>query len=438
MIEDTIVAIATPTGKAGVSIVRISGTKSLSIAKAIIKEDFDFSPRVMYFKNIYFNGLIDNALVVYFKSPNSYTGEDVVEIQCHGGYFVAQEVLNETIKCGARLAEAGEFSKRAFLNGKMTIDQAEGIMDIINAESMSQAKAGSELINGELSIVINNLQAELTDILAEIEAKLDYPEYDFEEDDSKALKIKLLDIKARLEKLINSHIIGNKIKNGVKVAIIGKPNVGKSSLLNALTHSNKAIVTNIAGTTRDIVEAEYEYKGVLFRLFDTAGIHESDDVVERIGIERAKDSIKTCDIILKLQEVGESFEIESFDKTVINVYTKSDLHKDEIVEKMDNYSIIISSVENKNIDLLKDLIYNLSITEDYNSNQLYITNIRHKESLQQGVEAINRAIQIFDHSSLDFIVSDLNICWHKIGEITGQTSNEDIIDRIFEKFCLGK
>jgi len=437
MVEDTIVAIATPSGKAGVAIVRISGEKAKEIANKIVKQDCEFLPRVMYFKDIYFNNIVDNALVVFFKSPNSFTGEDVVEIQCHGGYFVANEVLNEVIRLGARLADPGEFSKRAFLNGKMTIDQAEGIMDIINAESLAQAKAGSELINGELSTIVNNLQQELTDVLAEIEAKLDYPEYDFEETDAKKLKSKLVEIKQRMEKLIDSHIVGTKIKNGVKVAIVGKPNVGKSSLLNALTNSQKAIVTDIAGTTRDIVEAEYDYKGVLFRLFDTAGIRESEDVVEKIGIERAKKSIDDADIVLKLQEVGENFELNTKNKEVIDVFTKLDLHTNEIVENGKN-CVYISSVTNTNIDKLKELIYNLAITEDYNSNQLYITNIRHKESLEQGLEALNRAIEVFDFSTLDFIVSDINICWHKIGEITGQTSNENIIDRIFQKFCLGK
>lgn len=436
MIEDTIVAIATPPGKAGVAIVRISGSKSEEILKNITKSSDSLVPRHMYLKNVYLDGFVDNSLFVYFKSPNSYTGEDVGEIQCHGGYFVAEEVLKQVLKLGARLAEPGEFSKRAFLNGKMSIDQAEGIMDIINAETKAQASVGSELIKGKLFEKINTIQTNLTDAIADVEAKLDYPEYDFEETEEQALKKNLLNIKQELEILINSNIKGNKIKNGVKVAIVGRPNVGKSSLLNALTNSEKAIVTDVAGTTRDIIEGEYIYNGILFRLFDTAGIHESEDVVERIGIERAKDSVKSADIVLKLQEVGENFEIDTFDKPVINVFTKSDLHNLEDFN-VDN-GICISSVNNTNIDELKKLVFEKTMIDGYDSSQLYLTNTRHVESLKEALNALTRAIDSLENTTLDFVVSDLNICWHKLGEITGQTSNEEIIDRIFKKFCLGK
>lgn len=436
MIEDTITAIATPPGKAGVAIVRISGEKSEKILKEISKTSDNLISRRMYLKTVFLDGFQDNALIVYFKSPNSYTGEDVGEIQCHGGYFVAEEVLKQVLKLGARLAEPGEFSKRAFLNGKISIDQAEGIMDIINAETKAQASVGSELIKGKLFEKINDIQSKLTDSIAEVEAKLDYPEYDFEEQEGNALKENLSNIKNQLEVLINSNIKGSKIKNGVKVAIVGRPNVGKSSLLNALTNSEKAIVTDVAGTTRDIIEGEYIFNGILFRLFDTAGIHESEDVVEKIGIERAKDSIKSADIVLKLQEVGENFEIDTLDKPVINVFTKSDLHnlKEINVES----GIYISSVNNTNIDKLKQLVFDKTMKDGYDSSQLYLTNTRHVESLKEALDSLTRALLSIDNATLDFVVSDLNICWHKIGEITGQTSNEEIIDRIFKKFCLGK
>jgi len=436
MLEDTIVAIATPPGKAGVAIVRISGDKSADILKNITKTADSLTPRHMYLKTVYLDGFVDNALIVYFKSPNSYTGEDIGEIQCHGGYFVAEEVLKKVLTLGARLAEPGEFSKRAFLNGKLSIDQAEGIMDIINAETKAQASVGSELIKGKLFEKINDIQNKLTDAIAEVEAKLDYPEYDFDEKEETSLKTSLENIKKELEVLINSNIKGSKIKNGVKVAIVGRPNVGKSSLLNALTNSEKAIVTNVAGTTRDIIEGEYVYNGILFRLFDTAGIHESEDVVERIGIERAKDSVKSADIVLKLQEVGESFEIDTFNKPVINVFTKSDLHNLD-KENVEN-GICISSVNNTNIEKLKEQIFNKTMQDGYDSSQLYLTNTRHVESLKEALNALIRAFESLENTTLDFVVSDLNICWHKIGEITGQTSNEEIIDRIFKKFCLGK
>lgn len=436
MIEDTIVAIATPNGKAGVAIVRISGEKSQQILKEITKTKSEFNPRHMYLKDIYLDGIVDNALVVFFASPNSYTGEDVVEIQCHGGFFIAEEVLKKCLSLGARLAGAGEFSKRAFLNGKMTIDQAEGVMDIINAETKTQAKAGSELINGELFKLINNLQLDLLDVIASIEAKLDYPEYDFEEaemlDTSKSLTL----IRDKLQSLLDTRFKGVLIKNGVKVAIVGEPNVGKSSLLNALTHSNKAIVTNVAGTTRDVIEAEYVYNGILFRLFDTAGIHESEDIVEKIGIERAIESIKNADIVLKLVEKGKQFEVDCYDKPLITVYTKSDLYKDEI--KCSKNEISISSVNHKNVEELKQMIFDMTLVGGYDNNQLYLTNMRHIENVKVALEAIERAISGLEINSLDIVVADIKQCWTKLGEITGQTSNEDIINRIFEKFCLGK
>lgn len=436
MLDETIVALATPAGKAGVAIVRISGKLSLDILKEIAKTSDEFLPRKMYFKDIYLDGYTDNALVVYFKSPNSFTGEDVVEIQCHGGYYLAMDVIKKANNLGARMALPGEFSKRAFLNGKMSIDQAEGIMDIINAESAEQAKAGSELIRGELFNIVDNLQFKLTDIIASIEAKLDYPEYDFDVDELSTIKSGLEEVSKELENLLDTRFKGSLIKNGVKVAIVGEPNVGKSSLLNALTHSNKAIVTDIAGTTRDVIEGEYVYKGVVFRLFDTAGLHESDDIVEKIGIERAKQTIKEADIILKLQEVGQHINIDCFGKPNIDVYTKADLHNN--INNNSEREIYISSVTNTNIEELKDKIFDLTIASLNNSNGISLTNERHIECVKLALESIKTSLEGLDFNTLDFVVSDINLAWQKLGEITGKTSNEEIIDRVFEKFCLGK
>lgn len=436
MLEDTIVALATPPGKAGVAIVRISGDKSHQILKSITKCDTDFLPRYMYLKDIYLDGIVDNALVVYFKAPNSYTGEDIAEIQCHGGYFIAQQVISVCQKLGARMAEPGEYSKRAFLNGKLSVDQAEGIIDIINSESEAQAKAGSALAQGKLLQIISDLQTQLTDILAEIEAKLDYPEYEYTDIENEQVLTRLKQIEDELNTLISTKISGMKIKNGVKLAIVGAPNAGKSSLLNALTNSDKSIVTDIAGTTRDIVEAEYIYNGIVFRLFDTAGIRESNDIVEQIGIDRAKQSIQDADLVLKLIDISNPQEIEVNNRPTIIVYNKIDLSTTK-QQNGDNI-IYISAKDGTNVEELKQLVFDKTIAQGYNTSQFYLSNTRHIECINNAKEALNSAINTFTSTSLDFVVADIHMCWQYLGEVSGVSSNEKIIDRIFEKFCLGK
>lgn len=436
MLEDTIVALATPPGKAGVAIVRISGNKSYEILQTITKCNSEFLPRYMYLKDIFVNGIQDNALVVYFKGPNSYTGEDIAEIQCHGGYFIAQQVITECQKLGARMAEAGEYSKRAFLNGKLSIDQAEGIIDIINAESEAQARAGSVLMQGKLFEIISTLQNELTDILAEIEAKLDYPEYEYTDNENIEVLNRLTAIEKQLDELLATRISGMMIKNGVKVAIIGAPNAGKSSLLNALTNTDKSIVTDIAGTTRDIVEAEYVYNGIVFRIFDTAGIRESTDVVEQIGINRAKQSIQDADLVLKLIDISNPQDIDVMDKPLIVVYNKVDLSTQS--EKNVDNVIYISAKDGTNVDALKQMIFDKTMVQGYNTSQFYLSNTRHIECVANALIALNNAINTFNATSLDFVVADIHACWQHLGEVSGINSNERIIDRIFEKFCLGK
>ena len=430
---ETIVALATPAGNSGVAIIRISGDESKQILQKLTREDFDFEPRKMYLKTIYLNEINDKCLVVFFKSPFSFTGEDVVEIQSHGGYFLAQKIIDKALDLGARLADRGEFSKRAFINGKMSLDQAEGVIDLINAESEMQAKTGSNLLFGKLKDLIEKYQTELTDILADIEAKLDYPEYEYNEGESSSVKQKLQNIQLSLNDLIEQSKNGLLIKNGVKVAIVGAPNVGKSSLLNALTKSDKAIVTNIAGTTRDIVEAEYEYNGIMFRLFDTAGIHESNDVVEKIGIDRALKTLEDCDLVLKVSTQDEICNLET-NKPFINVFNKSDLLK----EKTDNNYFYVSAINNENIDELKQEIFNKTVSSEIKQNKLYLTNTRHIEAIRRACSSIENAINIFDETTFDIISTEIKSAWSCLGEISGVVSDEAIIDKIFSKFCLGK
>ena len=429
----TIVSLATPAGNSGVAVIRISGEKSREVLQKLIKQELDFEPRKMYLKNVYFGKLVDKCLVVFFNNPMSYTGEDVAEIHSHGGYYIAQQIIQECVNLGCSLAEAGEFSKRAFINGKMSIDQAEGIMDLINAESEMQAKAGSSLMQGKLKEKIENYQNQLTEILAEIEAKLDYPEYEYTDGETTNIKDKLNSLIQEFSSLIDESKSGLMIKNGIKIAIVGAPNVGKSSLLNALTKSDKAIVTNIAGTTRDIVEAEYEFNGIIFRLFDTAGIHESNDIVERIGIDKALKTLDDADLVLKISSPDDICEIET-DKPFIEVFNKTDILK----EKTDSKYFYVSATTNENIDNLKQEIFNKTISGSLKSDKLYLTNTRHIEAIKQASLSLENVVDIFDFSTMDIISSEIKTAWSFLGEISGVTSDEAIIDKIFSKFCLGK
>ncbi len=430
---ETIVALATPAGNSGVAVIRISGEQSLAILKKIIREEFDPEPRKMYLKNVYVKDFIDKALVVFFRAPFSFTGEDVVEIQSHGGYFLAQSIIEEVLSMGARLADHGEFSKRAFINGKISLDQAEGIIDLINAESDLQAKTSSDLMSGELKNIISSYQDSITEILAEIEAKLDYPEYDYSEEESNSVKDRLLSLKHSLDSLIQDSKNGLLIRNGVKVAIVGAPNVGKSSILNAMTKSNKAIVTNIAGTTRDVIEAEYVHNNIIFRLYDTAGIHESDDVVEKIGIDRAFQALEDADIVLRVSTPDSVCELDT-DKPTIDVFNKSDL----IGTMSDDKYIYVSAMNNQNIDKLKQLIFDKTVTSEIHADRIYLTNTRHIDCVRLASESLSRAIEIFDLTTFDIISSEIKSAWSYLGEVSGVVSDEAIIDKIFSKFCLGK
>jgi len=431
--NNTIVALATPAGNSGVAVIRISGEKSKQILQRLIKEEVDFEPRKMYLKNIHIKDYTDKCLVVYFCAPFSFTGEDVVEIQSHGGYLLAQNIIEEILSFGARLADKGEFSKRAFINGKMSLDQAEGIIDLINAESEMQAKTGSNLLCGKLKDMIIDYQNQITEILAEIEAKLDYPEYEYSEIESSNVMENLNVLISSLKALIEDSKNGLIIKNGVRVAIVGAPNVGKSSLLNAMTKSNKAIVTNIAGTTRDIVEAEYEYNGIIFRLFDTAGIHESTDIVEQIGIDRAKQAIEDCDLVLKVSTPDETCTVET-NKPFINVFNKSDL----LTKQEDKNFVYVSAKNNENIDKLKQIIFEKTVSGNINQNKFYLTNTRHIEAVRLACQSLQNAVEIFNSTTFDIISSEIKSAWTYLGEISGVVSDEAILDKIFSKFCLGK
>ncbi len=445
MKEDTIVALATPLGNAGISVVRLSGDKSLQIATKFFsskKLEKQVMPRYMYLGDINTDDLKEKCLLVYFQNPNSYTGEDVVEFQCHGGTYICNKIIDLCLANGARLATPGEFTKRAFVNGKVSLDEAEGVVDLINSQTASEVKASYDLVNGELFKTVTKLQKELTNILAEIEVNLDYPEHDIEYQTEQQIETKLKNIQQVLQNLANTENQGRIIKDGINVAILGKPNVGKSSLLNALLNYERAIVTDIAGTTRDTLQESFVYKDTKINITDTAGVHESDDVVEKIGIQKALDQINQADIILLLldgsqelsQQDKENLSLVK-DKKVIVVVNKTDLPQKI---NLDMPYIQVSALNQKGIEELKQKILDCVIDKDFVKNDIVLTNKRHLQAVKQALQIIQSAIENIYNVSLDCTALDVKSVWFKLGEITGETTDEDIIDAIFSKFCLGK
>ncbi len=444
--KNTIVSISTPLGKGAVAIVRLSGKESLDIAlklfycKSLDKQNV--STRYMYFGDF---SLADNikeqCLMVYFKAPFSYTGEDVVEFQIHGGVLLAQKIVESCLKAGARMAEPGEYSKRAFLNGKITLDKAEAIIGEINAETEGELNSSLQVTNGRLSSIILKEQEKLTTMLAEMEVGMDYP------DETEELGLKL-DIKNRLEKIENEidEIIAQSqsatyLKNGINVALVGKTNVGKSSVMNALLGENRAIVTDIQGTTRDSISESFVYGGVKINIIDTAGIRKTKDVVENIGIEKSKQNLKTADIVLFVldgseKETDEDKQIESLigDKLHITLINKTD--RKRVISKKEN-EIEISALENKNINKIKQTILDLVLNEKVDFNSLVLTNERQLSILNES-KSILREIFENQNISLDILTMLVKKLWLTLGKITGNTENEDIINLIFSKFCLGK
>ena len=441
----TICAISTPIGNGGISIVRMSGNKSKKILQKITDYDTEkMEPRKMYLTKIHTKNFDEQALVVWFKEPYSYTGEDMIEIQCHGGIVIANGILTELINKGAALAESGEFTKRAFVNGKMSLDSAEGVIDMINAQSEEAVKAGYNLMTGKLKERVNSIQEMLTNCEAKVEVALDYPEEDIDYSTSKEIKEELENCKAKIEELLATANTGRLVKNGINVIILGKPNAGKSSLLNALVGYNKAIVTDIAGTTRDMVEDSYTYKNVSFNVIDTAGIREAESIVEQIGIERAAESVRSADLVLVVLDGSKPIEQEDEkilkmvkDKIVLYVVNKIDLPKK--INKTFDQMVEISAIRNEKVLALKEDIYNLVVDKNMLNGSLLITNTRHVNALKESQKSICSAINEIElGTTLDLVATDIKSAWLSLGEITGVVNNQEIINTIFSKFCLGK
>lgn len=443
MKEKTICALATPIGTGGISIIRISGNESLNIAKNFfVSKQIDFDnikPRYLYLGNFVSEEVKDQVLMVYFKAPYSFTGEDVVEFQFHGGQLLAQKILKSILtKCS--LAEPGEFSKRAFLNGKISLDEAEGISELILAESDTQLKAAEILQSGKLTKTVVEMQNKITDLLAEIEANLDYPD-DVEENQLFEKSYNLLEyLNCEIEDILENSRNSSLIRSGVNVAIVGKTNVGKSSLLNALLGEERAIVTNIEGTTRDTIKEKIFVDGITINLIDTAGLRESEDIVEKIGIEKTNNEIKNADIVLVVLDLSRDLtqeEIELLEsiknRLHIIVGNKSDIKN----KKFDFDYIEISAKNNENVDEIKKQIIEKTISGKIDFSKLVLTNERHIAILKNAKSKILEALKK-QNVSLDIVAFLLKDIWKELGKISGTTEDEKIIDLVFSKFCLGK
>ena len=442
---ETIAQISTPLGSGGIAVVRMSGDNSLDIAfklftaKNLCVENIE--PRKLYLGSFCFDGVTEKCLMAYFKAPFSYTGEDIVEFQIHGGEFLATFVLNALLSSGAVLAENGEFSRRAFLNGKMSLDEAEGMIDIINATSNAELKAASKLLVGELTPIVKEMQNNLKDALADLEVAIDYPENDDDVMSIAQVKNVLCDIKTQLEKLYSSRQNGKVIKFGISVAIVGKPNVGKSSLLNALIGEDVAIVTNIKGTTRDIVKETISYNGIKINFLDTAGIRESEDEVEKIGIEKSKTAIENADVVLAVFD--SSCELDQEDKQLLELVEGKNkivvLNKTDLEQKLFIDGAVEISAKNKhNTDVIKTEILKCAKADNIDFQSVIITNQRHNQVIKNALEMVQKAICECDYSTADIVDHIVKDIWRELGKITGESEVENIIDAIFSKFCLGK
>lgn len=433
-------------GTGAISIVRMSGQGCLPLAFQVFQNkninQNNIEPRKLYLGDFLGKQVKEKCMMVYFKNPNSFTGEDMVEFQLHGGEFLTEQVLAELIGLGAHLAENGEFSKRAFLNGKMSLDEAEGIVDVIEATSKAELKAGYELMKGKLFEQVEGMQNLITQTIARMEVTLDYPEHDDEEIEKKQAITILKQVEEQMDTLLKNSQHGQYIKNGVNIALVGKPNVGKSSLLNALLGQERAIVTEIKGTTRDTLKETLLYKGIKFNFIDTAGLRESQDKVEQIGIKKTHEVIESADIVVFLIDGSSLFDDD--DQKIFNEIKKYNplivLNKQDIkVEQNLPFEVFaISAKNNQGIEEFKQQVYERTIKEKIDTSAMVLTNRRHIHALEQAKMLTKQAINTLPHVSTDIANFEIRKIWLELGKITGVSENEKIIDEIFARFCLGK
>ena len=452
--SEIIVALATPPGIGAIAVIRLSGHGSISLVNELFpSKNLEAAAGNTLHVGLLQNSdqLIDEVVLSVFKSPKSYTGEDVVEISCHGSTFIQQQIIEVCINKGARLATPGEFTLRAFLNGKMDLVQAEAVADLIASGTKASQETALNQVRGGFSSILSALREELIKFSALIELELDFSQEDVEFVDRSSLRALLLKIDKTIHALLESFHLGNVIKNGVSVAIIGKPNAGKSTLLNSLLNENRAIVSSIAGTTRDTIEEVINIDGILYRLIDTAGIREGGDEIESIGVERSKEKMQSADIVVYLFDVStESSEELTTIKTELNSVAKSWIMVGNKVDAISSEelnavnaslenSVFISAKNQLGLDQLKDALRLKVMSGMVHAENTIVTNARHVQALQQVANNLS-AIQIGLSNKIpgDLLAIDIRQCLYHLGEITGQITNDDQLDFIFSKFCIGK
>ena len=455
MLFDTIAAISTPRGEGGIGIIRISGDKSFEILDKIFNTKNPNRDLGFYKFNygfIHDNGkIIDEVMAVRMKAPKTYTCENVVEINCHGGHLISEKVLELVLKNGARHAEQGEFTKRAFMNGRIDLSQAEAVMDIIQGKTEKSISLSLEQLRGDLRDKIGSFKKALLDVTAHVNVVLDYPEEGIDDPLPSNLRENLENVYAEADRLISSYDKGKKIKEGIKTVIAGKPNVGKSTLLNSLLKEERAIVTHIPGTTRDVIEEIINIKGIPLVLTDTAGIRKTEDIVENIGVEKSKKFIENADLVLLVLDASRELESEDRDvieeiqnnnKKTIVLLNKIDLERKIELDEFGLENILeISAKDNIGIEDMEERIYSYIVEEkvEDSSEKLIITNIRHKTALEKTKDAIRNIFETIDAGMpMDLISVDLKEALDSLSEITGEISSEDILDHVFGNFCVGK
>lgn len=458
-LDDTIAAISTAPGEGGIGIVRISGNDSLNILKKMFKtksgnkiEEFpSHTVKYGYIIDPVTNEQVDESLVIYMKGPKTYTREDVIEINCHGGVVSVRKVLETVLNSGARISEPGEFTKRAFLNGRIDLSQAEAVMDLIRSKTDESAQLALEQSQGKTSKKVKEVSSKLLDALAHIEAAVAFPEDDIEDVVSEKVKASVREVISDVNSLISNSNAGKIYRDGLNTIIVGKPNVGKSSLLNTLLQEKRAIVTDIPGTTRDVIEEYVNIRGIPVRLVDTAGIRETEDIVEKIGVEKSKEYIEKSDLVILMLDNGRDLEnqdkeIIEFvkDKKVIVIINKMDLQGkldlDYVRNMFSEKNIIYTSINTEEgIEEVKDKIAYLVNSGDISIKDVYITNVRHRDVLVKAKESLEQGLNTLEISMpLDMASVELKDAYLKLGEITGEAYSEDILDKIFSDFCIGK